>query len=41
MRLVAVVQEPTVCEQILRHLGLWPRGPLPERRIVIEPAALV
>ena len=39
MRLVAIVQAPTVCEQILRHLGLRPRGPPPERRVVIEPTA--
>ena len=41
MRLIAVVQEPAVCEQILRHLGLWQRGPPQERRVVFEPRALV
>jgi hypothetical protein len=39
MRLIAVVQEPSVCEQILRHLGLWSRGPPQERRVVQGPAA--
>ena len=38
MRLITVV--PEVCEKTLRHLGLWQRGPPPERRVVIEPAAL-
>jgi hypothetical protein len=27
MRLIAVVQEPAVCERILKHVGLWQRGP--------------
>ena len=40
MHLIAVVQEPAVCEKILRHLGLWSRGPPQERRVVLDPAAL-
>ena len=36
MRLIAVSEDPAVIEQILRHLGLWQRGP-PRRRHV-EPA---
>jgi hypothetical protein len=40
MRLIAVVQEPAVCEKLLRHLGLWQRGPPRERRVVFEPLAL-
>jgi hypothetical protein len=39
MRLIAVVQEPAVCEKILRPLGLWSRGPPQERRVVLDPAA--
>jgi hypothetical protein len=27
LRLVAVIQDPAVCERILTHLGLWQRGP--------------
>jgi hypothetical protein len=40
MRLVAVVQEPAVCEKILRHLGLWQRGPPRQRRVVFAPPTL-
>jgi len=40
MHLIAVVQDATVCEKILRHLGLWQRGPPRERRVVLDPAAL-
>jgi hypothetical protein len=36
MRLVAVVQDAAVCERILKHLGLWQRGPPPGRSVVIE-----
>ena len=39
LRLVAVVQDPAVCEKILRHLGLWQRGPPQERRVVLDAAA--
>jgi hypothetical protein len=38
MRLIAVVQDAAVCERILKHLGLWQRGPPRERRVVLEPA---
>jgi hypothetical protein len=38
MRLVAVVHDPGVVERILQHLGLWSRGPPPERRVVLNPA---
>jgi len=38
MRLVATVWAPEVCEKILRHLGLWSRGPPRGRRVVVEPA---
>jgi len=38
MRVVGVIFDPAVAQRILRHLGLWPRGPPPERRVVIEPA---
>ena len=37
MRLIGVVQNPTVCEKILRHLGLWKRGPPRGRHVVLEP----
>jgi hypothetical protein len=40
LRLVAVIEAPTVIEKILRHLGLWSRGPPRERRVVLEPTAL-
>jgi hypothetical protein len=39
MRLIAVVQEPAVCERILKHVGLWQRGPPPERRVELDPTA--
>ena len=29
MRLRAVIQEPAVCEKILRHLKLWPEQAAP------------
>jgi hypothetical protein len=38
MRLIAVVQDPVVVEKILRHLGLWERGPPAARRVVLDPA---
>ncbi|MBI5480154.1 MAG: hypothetical protein HY906_14910 [Deltaproteobacteria bacterium] len=38
LRLIAVVQDATVCEKILRHLGLWQRGPPAGRRVVVESA---
>jgi hypothetical protein len=37
MRLIAVIQEPAVCEKILRRLGLWQRGPPRGRRVVPDP----
>jgi hypothetical protein len=40
MRLVAVVQDPAVCDRILRHLRLWTRGPPRRRSVVAEPAHL-
>jgi len=40
MRLVAVVQDPAVCEKILRHLGLWQRGPpCSSHHVVLDPSA--
>ena len=39
MRLVAVVQDPAVCEKILRHLGLWQRGPPRRRHVLLDPSA--
>ena len=39
MRLIAVVQDAAVCEKILRHLGLWSRGPPRDRRVVLDPTA--
>jgi hypothetical protein len=38
-RLIAVVQEPAVCERILKHVGLWQRGPPLERRVELDPTA--
>jgi hypothetical protein len=38
LRLVAVIQDPAVCERILTHLGLWQRGPPRERHVVLDPA---
>ena len=41
MRLVAVIEAPAVIEKILRHLGLWQRGPPrgpPRSRLVVEPS---
>jgi hypothetical protein len=40
MRLIAVVQEPAVCEKIVRYLGRWQRGPARARRVGFEPVAL-
>lgn len=37
MHLIAVIQDPAVAERILRHLGLWQRGPPRGRRVVVEP----
>jgi hypothetical protein len=39
MRLIAVVQLAAVCEQILRHLGLWTRRPPRDRRVALDPTA--
>jgi hypothetical protein len=38
MRLIAVIEDPAVVEQILKYVGLWKRGPPPGRRVVIESA---
>jgi hypothetical protein len=38
MRLVAVIEAPAVIEKILRHLGLWQRGPPRRRHVMVEPA---
>ena len=38
MRLVAVIQDPAVAERILRHVGLWQRGPPRGRSVVVESA---
>ena len=38
MRLIAVIENPAVIERILRHLGLWNRGPPRQRHVVVEPA---
>ena len=38
MRLIAVIEAPAVIEKILKHLGLWQRGPPRGRRVVIESA---
>ena len=38
MRLVAVAKDPAVCEKILRHLGLWQRGPPRSRHVVLDPS---
>ena len=40
MRLIAVIQNPAVAERILRHVGLWQRGPPRGRSVVAEPADL-
>ena len=39
MRLSAVIEDPAGIEQILRHLGLWQRGPPRQRHVVIAPTA--
>jgi hypothetical protein len=39
MRLVAVIEDPAVIERILKHLGLWQRGPPRDRRLVLDPTA--
>ena len=36
MRVVGVIFDPAVAERILRHLGLWQRGPPAGRRVVVE-----
>ena len=36
MRVVGVIFDPAVAERILRHLGLWQRGPPRGRSVVIE-----
>ena len=38
MRVVGVIFDPAVAERILRHVGLWQRGPPPGRHLVVEPA---
>jgi hypothetical protein len=38
LRLVAVIEDPAVIERILKHVGLWKRGPPRERRVVLDPA---
>jgi len=38
MRVVGVIFDPAVAERILRHLGLWQRGPPQGRSLVIEPS---
>ena len=39
LRLIAVVQDAAACETILRHLGLWTRGPPRDHRVVLDPTA--
>jgi hypothetical protein len=36
MTLVTVIEAPAVIEKILKHLGLWQRGPPARRSVVIE-----
>jgi hypothetical protein len=36
LRLIAVIEDPAVVEQILKHVGRWQRGPPAGRRVVIE-----
>ena len=36
MRVVGVIFDPAVAERILRHLGLWQRGPPAGRHVVVE-----
>jgi hypothetical protein len=36
IRLIAVIEAPAVIEKILKHLGLWQRGPPAGRSVVIE-----
>jgi hypothetical protein len=36
MRLVAVIEAPAVIEKILKHVGLWKRGPPRTSRVVVE-----
>ena len=38
MRLVALILDHAVAERILRHLGLWQRGPPRGRGVVTDPA---
>jgi hypothetical protein len=38
MRLIALIRDPVVIERILRHLGLWPRGPPEGRQLMVEPS---
>ena len=38
MRVVAAIFDPAVAERILRHLGLWKRGPPPGRYVAVAPA---
>ena len=38
MRLIAVIQDPAVAERILRHLGLWKRGPPPCSYVAVATA---
>jgi hypothetical protein len=38
MRLIAVIENPAVSTKILKHLGLWNRGPPRPRHVVVAPA---
>ena len=38
LRLSAVIEDPAVIERILKHLGLWQRGPPRPRHVVVAPA---
>jgi hypothetical protein len=38
MRVLAVIEDPAVIEKVLRHLGLWQRGPPHGRHVVVDPA---
>jgi hypothetical protein len=40
MTLVAVILDRGVAQRILRHLGLWQRGPPPDCTVVAEPPGL-
>ena len=38
MRVVGVIFDSAVAERILRHLGLWQRGPPPGRYLAVASA---